>query len=89
MRERGEPVPEAHLWRLTDGMVRSGRLRTVQMTESEFAAAVTKYCPDVAHDIFRKVGMEAHELAVVNRRGRSAGKRTVAVTAPTPIATGA
>lgn len=85
VREIGEPVPEAHLWRLTDGMVRGGRLRLVQMSETDFGGAVSKHCPDDASAIYDKLGLAPLELPTEKRRGRGHATRTVMVTAPTPI----
>jgi hypothetical protein len=88
-RDINELVPEAHLWRLVEGMVRGGRLSPAQVTEAEFAAAVDKYCPDVAAAIYDKLGLEPYELPVSTRRGRPKGTRTVATTAPTLLDAGA
>lgn len=85
IRGRDEPAPEAHLWRLTEGMVRSGRLRPVQMTEVEFAAAVHKYCPDLEVAIYTKLGLKPVVSPGEVRRGRPRGTRTVLTTAPTPL----
>jgi hypothetical protein len=81
IRAIGEPVPEAHLWRLTDGMVRSGRLRPVQMSEAVFVAAVTKHCPDHATAIYDKLGLDQVEVPAV-RRGRPRKAPGTVVTAP-------
>jgi hypothetical protein len=84
-RDINELVPEAHLWRLVEGMVRGGRLVPVQVTEAEFAAAVDKYCPDVAAALYEKLGREPHEMPTTTRRGRPKGTRTVVTTAPVPM----
>lgn len=84
MRGHGEPVPEAHLWRLTEGMVRHGRLREVLMPEAEFAAAVTMHCPGDADKIYAKLGMTPVVLPGT-RKGRATGSRTVLLSPPTPI----
>lgn len=77
VRRIGEPVPEAHLWRLTEGMVRSGRLLEQEMSETDFAAAVAKFCPAEADMIFSKVG-------VTPQRGQS-GELPVLTVPATPI----
>jgi hypothetical protein len=85
VRERGEAVPEAHLWRLVDGMVRSGRIRPARMTEADFGAAVSKHCPDDASAIYSKLGLEPLQLQGEVRRGRPRGTRTIVATAPVEI----
>lgn len=84
-RQPGEPVPEAHLWRLIEGMVRSGRLRQVQMPEAEFASAVSEHCPDSAEEIYAKLGLGALEVPNVKIRGRSRSTRTILTTQPVAI----
>jgi hypothetical protein len=84
-RDRDELTPEAHLWRLTEGMVRSGRLKQVEVSEADFAAAIDKYCPDLSKLIYAKLGLEPFELPTTGRRGRVTGKRTVATAPPTPV----
>lgn len=80
-----ELVPEAHLWRLTDGMVRGGRLRTVSIPEADFAAAVEKYCPEQAAAIYAKLGVDPIEVPKAAVRGRVRGTRTVIGTPAVPI----
>jgi hypothetical protein len=83
-REPGEAVPEAHLWRLVDGMVHGGRLIKVQMSEADFAAAVAKHCPESASAIYDKLGLQP--LTLPNEKSRKRpGKRTIVTTVPTEI----
>jgi hypothetical protein len=60
-RDPGLPVPEAHLWRLTDGLVTNGVLEPTQLSEADFEKAVEEYCPDDADAIYDLLGLEAHE----------------------------
>lgn len=84
-REPGEPVPEAHLWRLTEGLVHGNVLHEVQMSEADFAAAVDKYCPDDAQAIYASLGFKPVHLPTKGRKGRTVGKRTVLTTEPKEI----
>lgn len=87
-RNRDELVPEAHLWRLVDGMVRSGRLWEVKVPEADFQAAVAKYCPENAAELYTKLGLKPLEVPNEKVRGRSRSTRTILGTPPVPIDAG-
>lgn len=78
-----ELVPEAHLWRLTDGMVRGGRLREVSVPEADFQSAIERYCPDDAAAIYAKLGLHPVTPGPPGR-GRSRG-RTIIGTPAVPV----
>jgi hypothetical protein len=84
-REPGEPVPEAHLWRLTDGLVRHGQLEPVQLSEADFAAAVSRYCPGEEDAIYAVLGLTPARQPAVKSAGRTRPAKTVAATGPTRI----
>lgn len=81
----GELVPEAHLWRLVDTLVRYGRLLKVSVTEAEFMAAVDKFCPDEADVVYDAVGLEPLEMPAAPDHGKVRGTRKVLVSRPEPI----
>lgn len=50
-REPGELVPEAVTWFRVDSLVHHGRLIKVDVADDTLAAAVARYCPDLADEI--------------------------------------
>lgn len=79
VREHGEPVPEAHLWRTVESSVRAGQIAQTRLSEAEFAAAVRRYCPGDAEAIYARLGVA--EPAV----SRAYRARPVVVTGPVAI----
>ena len=82
-RQIGEPVPEAHIWRLTDGLVRGGKLVEVEVSDEDFTIAITEHCPDVAEEIYQSVGIEPVKLETTGVGVRT--KRRVVKSAPVPV----
>jgi hypothetical protein len=60
-REPGEPVPEAHDWRLVESLVRAGEMVEVDVTVRDLSASIQKYCPDEADAIYARLGITAYE----------------------------
>lgn len=50
-REPGELVPEAATWPALQSAITTGFLRPVEVPERKFAAAVRKYCPELAGEL--------------------------------------
>lgn len=73
-REGGEPAPEAHLWRLSEGLVRSGTLVEVEMSEADFAAAIAKFCPADGPEICGKLGLEILDIPAPPPPPRTPGR---------------
>jgi hypothetical protein len=85
-REPGEPVPEAHLWRLIDALLHAGYVEKVQLSEADFAAAVAKYCPEDAKAIYDRLDLKSLELPNAKHKGPERTPRTVlASTKPAKI----
>jgi hypothetical protein len=92
-REAGEPCPEAHLWRLTWGLVTGGVLIEKEMSEKDFAAAVQKYCPEDAGEIYPLLGIEAFESDATDDTGegfpktapRKRASKAVLTSPPKPL----
>jgi hypothetical protein len=83
-RQIGEPVPEAHLWRLTTGLVTGGKLSEIEVSDKDFTIAITEHCPDQAEEIYASVGVEPVDLeATGTTEPRS--KRRVVKSAPVPV----
>lgn len=57
-REHGELLPEAHLYFAAAHWVHTGGVEEAKdVPEAEFRAAVEKYCPDKAEEIYERVGL--------------------------------
>lgn len=82
-RQIGEPVPEAHIWRLTTGLITGGKLVEVESSEEDFTIAITEHCPDLAEEIYRSVGIEPVELETTAVGVRT--KRRIVKSAPVPV----
>lgn len=79
------PVPEAHLWRLNEGLVRAGVLLEIQMTEADFETAVGKYCPDEADAIYGALGLTPVDHSAMKRGTRPRKAKPVLVTEPVAL----
>jgi hypothetical protein len=84
-REPGEPCPEAHLWRLVEGLVTGGYLDPIQSSEADFVAAVEKYCPDEAATIYEVLSFTPVKQNTPTQRAKSHPPKTVLATAPEKI----
>lgn len=82
-RQIGEPVPEAHTWRLTIGLITGGKLVEVESSEEDFTIAVTEHCPDLADEIYQQVGIEPVKLETTGVGVRT--KRRIVKSAPVPV----
>lgn len=99
-REPGEPVPEAHTWRLVESLVRAGEMVEVDTTLKDLSAAVQKYCPEQADAIYAQLGVTAYDPPVSEApvtqepseaepapapRARRARKEPILVELPEPL----
>lgn len=60
-REYGEPVPEAHTWRIVESEVSAGTIERAQLGEQDFAEAVETYCPELAGEIYGLLGLSTYD----------------------------
>jgi hypothetical protein len=85
-REPGEPLPEAHLWTMTESLLEHHEIQKARMSEVDFAAAVAKYCPGDAERIYTLLGLTPLELPNAEHTGPGRAPRTVLTSSkPTPI----
>lgn len=85
MREFGEPVPEAHLWRTPESSLRVGYIAQTRMGEADFAAAVARYCPADADAIYAAVGVDQPRPAPAGRAASGPAGSGPAVSGPVEI----
>jgi hypothetical protein len=84
-RQPGEPIPEAHLWHLTEALVHSGQLQEVQMSEAAFRAAVDKFCPGEANAIYTALGLTSVDHSGMKRGDRPRKAKPVLASEPVEI----
>jgi hypothetical protein len=62
--ERGELVPEAHLWTNVDSYAGAGSIEEVEVEEEEFRAAIAQYAPEQEQEILARVGLDREGLVL-------------------------
>lgn len=80
-RTYGELIPEAHTFFAHEHLLHTGEIEDTEVEEAEFRAAVEQYCPELAEQIYDRVGL-SDDVAV--QGPQNSPRREVMVPAELP-----